>query len=110
MPAPPGRATYKQDRVLGDWVSGLSGVLLVVQSEATHRPDVLEGQGGEEEPDVGHVVRHFVLPEDVPYHDAGLLGLANVRGAFREDGIAVVYTAILGEKTDEALQRSANSG
>ena len=70
---------------------------------------MLGGEGSKEKPDIGHLVRDFVLAEDVPRHHVGLLGLANVGDTPRKDGIAVVCAAIFGEKTDETLLRSVDS-
>jgi hypothetical protein len=75
----------------------------VVQAETAHRPDVFGGQGRQQQADVGDLVGHVVLAEDVALDDAGLAGLADVGDAAREDGIAVVGAAVAGQEADEAL-------
>lgn len=75
-------------------------MLRVVQSQAPHSPDVLRRKGREERADVGDLIGHVVLPEDVTGDDPGLRGLANVRDACGQDGIAVVDTAVLCQETD----------
>lgn len=81
----------------------LVSMLLIVQSQASDRPDVLEGKGRQQQPYVGYLVRHFMLAKDVAGQDARLLGLCNVRHAAGQNGIAIVYLAVLGEKANEAL-------
>ncbi len=79
-------------------------MLGVVEPEAPHRPDILRGQRRQEEPDVGHLVRHLVPAEDVPGDDVGVPGLGDVRHAPGQDGIAVVGASVLGEEADKTLR------
>ncbi|KAI4147539.1 MAG: hypothetical protein LQ340_005507 [Diploschistes diacapsis] len=46
----------------------------------------------------------MVLPEDVAGDDARLRRLGDVADAGREDGVAEVGLAILGDEADEALE------
>jgi hypothetical protein len=78
-------------------------VLLIVQSQASDCPDVLESKRRQQQPYVGYLVRHLMLAKDVAGQDARLLGLCNVRHAAGQNGIAIVYLAILGEETDKTL-------
>jgi hypothetical protein len=75
--------------------TNLLRMLCVVQTQAPHSPDVLRSQGREERADIGNLVSHFVLPEDVTGDDPGLFCLANIRDARGKDGITVVDAAIL---------------
>lgn len=85
-------------------------MLLVVHAKAAHRPDILECQGRQQQPDVGHLVRDLVLSKDVPSDDARLLGLADVGLARRQDGIAVICAAILGQEADQSLREVSVRG
>lgn len=78
-------------------------MLLIVEPQTSDGLDILEGQGRQQQPHVGDLVRHLVLAKDVARQDARLLGLGNVRHAARQNGIAVVYLAVPGEEADEAL-------
>jgi hypothetical protein len=80
--------------------SHLDGMLLVVHSQAAHSPHILGGQGRQQQPDIGHLLRHLVLSEDAAGDDTSLLGLANVGLTRRQDGIAVIRAAILGQEAD----------
>lgn len=65
------------------WVgkTNLLRVLCVVQAEAPHSSDVLRRKGREKRADVGDLVSHIVLPEDITGDDLGLFGLFDIRDA-----------------------------
>jgi len=75
----------------------------VIQSQAPHGPDVVRGQRREEKPDVGDLVGHIMLAEDIALDDVRLGRFGDVRDAPGQDGITVVSAAILGQKADESL-------
>lgn len=75
----------------------------VVQTQTPHGPDILGGQGCQEQADVGDLVGHIVLAKDVALHNTSLASLGNVGDAPREDGVAVVGAAVPGQEADKAL-------
>lgn len=78
-------------------------MLRVVQAQAPHGSDLLRRQRTQEQADVGDVVGHIVLAEDVAGDDPGLLCLPDVRDAPGQDGVAVVGAAVLCQEADQAL-------
>ena len=84
-------------------------MLCVVQSQASHSSDVLRCQGREKRADINNLISDIVLAEEVAGDDLGLLCLANVRNATGEDGITIVYTAILRQEANQSLPAPAVS-
>lgn len=78
-------------------------MLLVVETQAADGADVLRGQGGKQQADVGHLVGYGVRAKDVAGDETGLLGGPDVGDALGEDGVAVVGAAVAGEEADETL-------
>lgn len=76
-------------------VTNLIYMLNIVQSQASHSPDVLQRQGCKKQADISNLISHIVVPENVASDDPGLLCLADVLDAPRKYGIAVVNAAIL---------------
>lgn len=75
----------------------------IVQAETPHRLHILRGQRSEEVPDLGHLVSHVILAEDVALDDTGLLCLDDIADTLWKYSIAVIGPAIPGEEADEAL-------
>ena len=78
-------------------------MLLVVHPQAPDSPDIFRRQRSQQQSDIGHLVSDLMLPKDIAGDDAGLLSLADVRFTQRQDGIAVVRPAVLGQEADESL-------
>jgi hypothetical protein len=78
-------------------------VLLVVQAQAAHRPDIISGQGCKKGLDVCDPVSYPVLAENVALDHARLGRFGNVGDTRGEDGIAIVDMTVLGQEADEAL-------
>jgi len=73
-------------------------MLLIVEPKTADRPDLVESQRRQQQPDVGDLVRHLVLAEDVAGDDARFLSLSNVRLAFGQDGVARQHLVRLGQE------------
>lgn len=82
----------------------------VVEAEASHGLDVLGCQRGQQQADVGDVVRHVMSTKDVAGNDSGLPRLGDVTDAAGKDGIAVVCLAVAGEEANESLERASVGG
>ena len=63
-------------------------------------------QRREQQSDIYDMVRHVVLPEDVPSDDPRMLGRSHISYALRENGIAIVCPAVSGQESNEALSRT----
>lgn len=75
----------------------------VVQTKTPDGLHVFQCQRCQEQPDISNLVCNLMLSEDIPGHDARLLGLGDVGYALRQNRIAIVDLAISGEEADESL-------
>lgn len=72
----------------------------VVEAQAPNGAHMLGGQRGQKHADVGDLVCHLVLAQDIAFDDTGLLCFSDVSGSPGQDGIAIVGTAVFGEEAD----------
>lgn len=77
----------------------------VVEPQASHRLHMRLRQGGEQQAHANFLVRHIILAKDIALDDTCSLSFGNVTHSLRQDGIAVICAAILGQEADETLSR-----
>jgi hypothetical protein len=78
-------------------------MLGVVQTQASHSLDILDGEGRKQQPDVRNLVGDLMGPENIPGHDPSLSRLGDVGNALRQNGIAIVHLTVPGEESHEPL-------
>lgn len=78
----------------------LLGVVGIVETEASHCLDMLRGQRGQQESDVGNIFRDIVSAKDVARHDPCLPCFGNISDAAGENGVAVVCFAVPSKEAD----------
>lgn len=78
-------------------------MLRIICAQASNCLDILGRKGSEEYPDIGDLISHLVLAENVTLDDFGLLCLANVGDSSGKNCISIVRAAILSQEPDQAL-------
>lgn len=86
----------EHDGVGGDGHFRFYGMLFVVEAETAHRLDIFGRERGEKELDRCDLGGNRMSAENVAGDDARGCRFGNVAFSLREDGIAVVGTAIFG--------------
>lgn len=82
----------------------LDGVFLIVQAQTPDCPHILYSQRREKKTDIGDLICHLMLAEDVARDDAGLPRLAHISNTLRQQGVTVVDTPIAGQESNKTLQ------
>lgn len=80
-------------------------MLLIVEPQTPNSLDIFSGQWRKQESNISHLIRHVVLPKDLPLDDLGLLGFCNIGRSLGKDGISIVCSTILCEESDKSLGR-----
>lgn len=75
----------------------------IVEAEAPDSPGLRQGERCEKQADVEDLVSDLMLSKYIAGYDPGLLGLRDVGYTPREDGVAVVGSAISRDEADESL-------